>query len=169
MPAEQERALTSEGLAMIITCENCETSFNLNEKLLKPTGSKVRCSRCKHMFTAYPPAPPEVEQALAETGVPEGIEETAQGVDGVASETTQTETDGMAAEALEAPESPVTEAGETSVEEAAGDSFPEAIEGAAEDEARFGEETESVGQETMEPSLDDLDLEFDIDTVSGRK
>ena len=42
---------------MIITCEECNTSFNLNESLLKKTGSKVRCSKCQHIFVAYP-APP---------------------------------------------------------------------------------------------------------------
>ena len=60
---------------MIITCGNCETSFNLDEKLLKPTGSKVRCSKCKHMFTAYPPPPPEEEPAVEEDVVTEEIKE----------------------------------------------------------------------------------------------
>jgi predicted Zn finger-like uncharacterized protein len=40
---------------MIITCKECITSFNLDEKLLKPDGSKVRCSKCQHIFIAYPP------------------------------------------------------------------------------------------------------------------
>ncbi len=44
---------------MIITCKACNASFNLNESLLKPEGSKVRCSKCKEIFMAYPPAPPE--------------------------------------------------------------------------------------------------------------
>ena len=56
---------------MIITCEECSTRFNLDESLLRPEGSKVRCSRCKHVFTAFPetsevPAPdfePEPESA----------------------------------------------------------------------------------------------------------
>ncbi len=39
---------------MIITCKNCNTSFNLDESLLKPTGSNVRCSKCANIFTAYP-------------------------------------------------------------------------------------------------------------------
>ena len=41
---------------MIITCESCSTSFNLDESLLKPEGSKVRCSNCKTVFLAYPPS-----------------------------------------------------------------------------------------------------------------
>lgn len=40
---------------MIITCEECDTSFNLDEKFVKPSGSKVRCSQCRHVFVAYPP------------------------------------------------------------------------------------------------------------------
>jgi predicted Zn finger-like uncharacterized protein len=44
---------------MIITCKACNASFNLNESLLKPEGSKVRCSKCKEVFIAYPPVPPE--------------------------------------------------------------------------------------------------------------
>ena len=49
---------------MIITCEACNTSFNLDGKMLKATGSKVRCSVCSKVFTAFPqqaptPEPPE--------------------------------------------------------------------------------------------------------------
>ncbi|MBW2574058.1 MAG: zinc-ribbon domain-containing protein [Deltaproteobacteria bacterium] len=44
---------------MIITCKACNASFNLNESLLKPEGSKVRCSKCKEVFIAYPPVPPK--------------------------------------------------------------------------------------------------------------
>jgi len=40
---------------MIIECERCHTKFNLDENLLKESGSKVRCSICKHVFTAFPP------------------------------------------------------------------------------------------------------------------
>ncbi|WP_155320599.1 zinc-ribbon domain-containing protein [Desulfosarcina alkanivorans] len=48
---------------MIITCKSCNTSFNLDDKMLKPTGSKVRCSVCANVFTAFPqqastPEPP---------------------------------------------------------------------------------------------------------------
>lgn len=39
---------------MIITCKKCNSSFNLDESLLKPTGSKVRCSKCKDVFVVHP-------------------------------------------------------------------------------------------------------------------
>ena len=64
---------------MIITCQECSASFNLDESLLKSTGSKVRCSKCKKVFIAYPSEPlketetpievksdPEVEQLTEE-------------------------------------------------------------------------------------------------------
>jgi len=41
---------------MIVTCDECGTSFNFDEKMIKPSGSKVRCSKCQSIFTAYPPA-----------------------------------------------------------------------------------------------------------------
>ncbi len=44
---------------MIITCQECSSSFNLDESLLKPEGSKVRCSKCHKVFVAYPQTPPE--------------------------------------------------------------------------------------------------------------
>ncbi len=39
---------------MIITCQECDTKFVLDGKLIKPTGSKVRCSSCKNVFTVFP-------------------------------------------------------------------------------------------------------------------
>ena len=42
---------------MVIQCESCRTAFNLDESLLKKEGAKVRCSRCRHVFTAYPSSP----------------------------------------------------------------------------------------------------------------
>ncbi len=40
---------------MVIQCESCQTEFNLDESLLRDEGTKVRCSRCLHVFKAYPP------------------------------------------------------------------------------------------------------------------
>ena len=49
---------------MIIACEECQSKFSLEEGLLKETGSKVRCSICKHVFTAFPPKEePQIEEA----------------------------------------------------------------------------------------------------------
>lgn len=46
---------------MIITCEACSTQFVLDDALIKPEGSKVRCSKCRHIFTAFPPDHPKIE------------------------------------------------------------------------------------------------------------
>jgi predicted Zn finger-like uncharacterized protein len=43
---------------MIVTCDRCSTKYNLEESLVKEGGSKVRCSRCRHVFVAYPPVKP---------------------------------------------------------------------------------------------------------------
>ena len=52
---------------MIIECEKCHTKFNLDDNLLKESGSKVRCSICKHVFTAFPPKEePEVKEFKTE-------------------------------------------------------------------------------------------------------
>ncbi len=52
---------------MIITCEKCGKSFNLDEKLLKPGGTRLQCSRCKHIFRAFPPG--EKEAAREPSGI----------------------------------------------------------------------------------------------------
>ena len=54
---------------MIVTCEGCETNFRVEDRLIKPMGSKVRCSKCRHVFTAYSPtalAEPEEPLILSE-------------------------------------------------------------------------------------------------------
>ena len=65
---------------MIITCKECNANFKLDESLLKPTGSKVRCSKCNEIFVAYPPkileeneAPIELELDVEDQKVTEGI------------------------------------------------------------------------------------------------
>ena len=39
---------------MIITCKECNSSFNVDDSLIKETGSKVRCSKCENIFVAFP-------------------------------------------------------------------------------------------------------------------
>ena len=40
---------------MVIRCERCSTLYELDEALLSPAGSQVQCTRCQHVFTAFPP------------------------------------------------------------------------------------------------------------------
>lgn len=42
---------------MIITCKECNSSFKIEDSLIKETGSKVKCSKCENIFTAYPHSP----------------------------------------------------------------------------------------------------------------
>jgi len=55
---------------MIITCEACNSSFSLDDDRLKPSGTKVRCSKCQEVFTVYPPSmveeQPHVEDKTTE-------------------------------------------------------------------------------------------------------
>ena len=52
---------------MIIECEKCKTTFNLDEGLLDENGSLVRCTICQNVFTAFPPrVMPEIEEGVAE-------------------------------------------------------------------------------------------------------
>ena len=41
---------------MIVPCESCHSKFKLDSNLVKPTGTKVRCSRCQEVFKVYPPS-----------------------------------------------------------------------------------------------------------------
>ena len=40
---------------MIVVCKDCDTSFNLEDGRIKPSGSKVRCSKCNNIFMVFPP------------------------------------------------------------------------------------------------------------------
>ncbi len=44
---------------MLVACENCKSKFNLDDSLVKESGSKVRCSNCQDIFTVYRPSPVE--------------------------------------------------------------------------------------------------------------
>ena len=61
---------------MIIECESCQSKYNLDEGLLKSGGSKVRCSVCKNVFTAYPPEEVRIEEPATDMILEEGLAET---------------------------------------------------------------------------------------------
>ncbi|SFM73164.1 DUF3426 domain-containing protein [Thermodesulforhabdus norvegica] len=56
---------------MVITCESCGTRFKVDEKRLKKPVSKVRCSRCKHVFSVKVETEPEEEMVVLEAPEPE--------------------------------------------------------------------------------------------------
>ncbi|MBW2058371.1 MAG: zinc-ribbon domain-containing protein [Deltaproteobacteria bacterium] len=39
---------------MIVTCEACKTAFTVDDSRIPSKGIKVRCSKCKHVFTVKP-------------------------------------------------------------------------------------------------------------------
>jgi predicted Zn finger-like uncharacterized protein len=45
-----------ENGSVIVTCERCETEFQLDDTRVPQGGARVRCSRCKHAFFVMPPA-----------------------------------------------------------------------------------------------------------------
>jgi predicted Zn finger-like uncharacterized protein len=49
---------------MIVQCEACQTRFRLADEKVKPGGTKVRCSKCKEIFTVSLPEPEPVEEAV---------------------------------------------------------------------------------------------------------
>lgn len=49
---------------MIVTCEACFTTFNLNDELIKPTGSKVQCSKCNKVFKVFPTVSEDISPPL---------------------------------------------------------------------------------------------------------
>lgn len=54
---------------MIVACPNCRTRFRLDEKRLPKARPMLRCSRCRHVFTAPPPTkatPKEAPKSEAE-------------------------------------------------------------------------------------------------------
>ncbi|EGB15714.1 MJ0042 family finger-like protein [Pseudodesulfovibrio mercurii] len=53
---------------MIVTCPNCETSYNLPDEKIPAGGAKVKCSKCAHVFKVElpPPSPEEEFEALIE-------------------------------------------------------------------------------------------------------
>lgn len=38
---------------MLILCKSCHSMFRLDSSLIKPSGSRVRCSKCQTVFKAY--------------------------------------------------------------------------------------------------------------------
>jgi predicted Zn finger-like uncharacterized protein len=49
---------------MIISCESCQARFRLADEKLKPGGTRVRCSKCQHVFTVMPPEAAPAEEPI---------------------------------------------------------------------------------------------------------
>jgi predicted Zn finger-like uncharacterized protein len=55
---------------MIITCESCKTKFRLDSERLKGPRSKVRCTRCGHVFAVAPPPEEDLIEQIQPTEEP---------------------------------------------------------------------------------------------------
>ena len=49
---------------MIVQCPECNTRYNLDDERIGPQGSKVRCTRCKHVFRVANPGASSVEETV---------------------------------------------------------------------------------------------------------
>ena len=128
---------------MIVTCEKCDTSFELDEGLIKESGSEVKCSECENVFTVYKP------DALGEPeAATESKEEPADSLD--------TEED-LAAD--------IFDAEDLGLEDESEEAIPEFEDAAAEEEPveedfDLGEMTDAVEEPAEEkPVEEDLDLD----------
>lgn len=134
---------------MYITCQNCDTMFRLDEQLLKPSGSKVRCSQCSHVFVAYPP-PPETPSPAVEEEVPPAA--------GLAFTSEETEPKVPAEESRDG----INLAELDAILEEAPSFDSELADASAESvEAPLIEDTESEPETAFDES--DLDMDFDLD------
>jgi predicted Zn finger-like uncharacterized protein len=52
---------------MIVLCDRCKTQYNLNDAKVKPGETKVRCSRCQHVFTVPHPLTLNEEEIFGKT------------------------------------------------------------------------------------------------------
>ena len=51
---------------MVITCEKCKKIYKLDESVFKESSLLVRCSNCKHVFTAYKTPPADLAPVVLE-------------------------------------------------------------------------------------------------------
>ncbi len=58
---------------MIVQCEQCRTKFRLDDGKVSDRGVKVRCAKCRHVFTVRKP-----EIALQSAAMPESVAATAE-------------------------------------------------------------------------------------------
>ena len=160
---------------MIISCENCGSKFNLDEHLLKPTGSKVRCSKCLEVFTADPQAPVEApeeiipsedadvaEETFAEAEAevaaePEVEDEDLDAELGLSGETEPTEAVDAEDQKMDFDQAQVTEEAAFVAADEETDTFDSAGIG-----LDLDEEPEAAAEEETTTAADELDMDLDL-------
>jgi predicted Zn finger-like uncharacterized protein len=132
---------------MFITCQECNTTFRLDERLLKPSGSKVRCSQCRYTFVATPPIAKPMARVEAKEPVFEAVAEEAPGP-----------------AVVEEPE----DRGLEGIDLAELDSILESETAAAAPEEEMKDQSEievDLPLDEEEDELDEIDLDFDFDAA----
>ncbi len=162
---------------MIVTCEKCDTSFELDDGLIKESGSEVKCSECENVFTVYKPDAPREPEAVTESKE-ESVDSPSTEED-LAGDIFDTEDFGLEDEseepipefeetaAEEPPEAPMdTTQAEPAEEDFDLDAIAEAVEQVAEDEPVEEElDLEGIGEALEESTEAEPVEEFDLGDI----
>jgi predicted Zn finger-like uncharacterized protein len=81
--SESDYALQGD-LGLIVTCDECSTSFQLDESRIPASGAQVRCSRCKHAF--FLPNPSASQSQVADSIAEEAAQDPMPGVPPIVSD-----------------------------------------------------------------------------------
>lgn len=156
---------------MIVPCENCQTKFEVNETLLKPEGSKVKCSRCGDIFRVYPPEQIKVEEPAVDSSTQEEPEmkieiESTEPEPEIVIDSTEPESEIESTESepeIEM-EMDLTES-ESEMDLDFDDSFEDDIMEDIEDlETEYREDPDGFGEENLESPSEDAEEETDEET-----
>jgi pilus assembly protein FimV len=160
---------------MIITCKECNSSFNVDDGLIKETGSKVRCSKCETIFLAYPNAPEDdlfldSDEQLPDTDGSSELDDLESSLDGLLNEDDPLETAASQKDAddelgLGLGLDPQFGENEDSSASAFGTEEPELALSDFEDklDMKPGPTTEDMPEE----NVGELDLDLDLDDSAG--
>ncbi len=151
-------------LGLIVTCEECSTSFQLDEARIPASGAQVRCSRCKHAF--FLPNPSASASEAADSIAEEAARDTMSDVPQATSETPAAlnEATNTAADSLDAePEEEDWQFSEVIRNE--GDDEPE-TESDFEDGEAF-EDLSDLGDRADEQGPADLDSADSVDSTEA--
>jgi predicted Zn finger-like uncharacterized protein len=130
---------------MIVTCEKCDTSFELDDSLIKESGSEVKCSECEHVFTVWKPGAAVEPEAVTEPPADSPSTE-----EDLAADIFDAEDLGLE----DASEEPIPEFEDVAVEEPSEASMETAEEEVVEEDLDLGDITEGI-----EGPAEEIDVE----------
>ncbi len=74
---------------MIVECSHCNTKFNLPDDKVKPEGVKIRCTRCKNVFTVTPPNQARPQEDSLSAGLDDDLSAFSEGGSDLSAEGTE--------------------------------------------------------------------------------